>query len=187
MEGSYNPSLLACAVKYCCRPGTVFFTAKQMGHIKTVSRRVSHAAWIPLPPCTSPHTDSQAKGVRYAASEEPCLMLMRMAPDFKIGTVSFKLDNNHFCNSANVCGNGLWTVYTGTLAQKLFPKCAKKTPSLSITTGAETAWISEQKLEKESGGLFRNKADILGFQQQEAYVCKEVCSPSFYFYFCSSV
>lgn len=60
-------------------------------------------------------------------------------------------------------------------------------PSLSIPTGAETAWISGRKLVKESGGLFRRKADILGFRQQEAYVWEEICSPGFYFYFCSSV
>lgn len=36
-------------------------------------------------------------------------------------------------------------------------------------------------------GPFRSKADILGFQQQEAYVWEEVCSPGFYFCFCSSV
>lgn len=71
--------------------------------------------------------------------------------------------------------------------QQVFPRCAKQTPSLSITTGAETARTSERKLVKESGGLFRNKADILGFQQQEAYVWEEVCSPGLYFCFCSSV
>lgn len=56
-----------------------------------------------------------------------------------------------------------------------------QTPSPSIPTGAGTAWIHERKLVKGSGGLFRNKADILGFQQGEAYVWEEVCSPGFYF------